>query len=273
MPDAFEWTDQGGNAAETYQDFLVPGMFTPFAEKLLDDAGVGEGARVLDVACGTGIVSRLAARRAGSGGAVTGVDMGPPMLEVARSQRTEDSDAPITYLEGDAAQLPVGDGEFDFYTCHHGLQFFPEKAAALREAKRALRDGGTIAVGCWAGTDRMPAMKVVADTLEKHLGEEMGAAMRSPFVLGEVDALRAVFEEAGIEADVRAVDGEATFDDHANFAPKALAAGPLAGPFNAAPEETRAAITADVAAGLEPYATPDGGVKVPATSIVAIARV
>ena len=273
MSGTFEWNEQAGNAAENYEDFLVPGMFTPFAEKLLDDAGVGEGAKVLDVACGTGIVSRLAARRAGSGGAVTGVDMGPPMLAVAEGQPAEDGAAPITYVQGDAAQLPVGDGEFDFYTCHHGLQFFPEKAAALREAKRALRDGGTIAVGCWANTDRMPSMRVIADALEKHLGEELGAAMRSPFVLGDTDALRAVFEEAGIEADVREVEGEATFDDHANFAPKALGAGPLAGPFAAAPEEVRAAITADVAAGLEPYATPEGGVRAPTVSIVAIARV
>jgi ubiquinone/menaquinone biosynthesis C-methylase UbiE len=267
----FEWAEQAGNASEVYQEFLVPGMFTPFAEKLLEEAGVGPGARVLDVACGTGIVSRLAARRAGAEGAVTGVDMTEPMLAVARTQANDDGAAPITYAQGDAAALPVADGSFDFVTCHHGLQFFPDKVGALRDARRALVDGGVLAVGCWEGG--APHMQALIDALTRRLGEELGSAMSAPFVLGDQDLMRSIVEEAGFgDVDVHQVTMEVTFSDHANFAPRMLAAGPLAGPFGEAPEGLRAAVTDDVARALEPYATPTGGIAAPMTSTVAIAR-
>lgn len=269
-PEEFAWSDQAGNASEVYQDFLVPGMFTPFAEKLLEEAGVVAGARLLDVACGTGVVSRLAARRAGSTGEITGVDMAEPMLEVARAQAAEAGSAPITYVTGDAAALPVDDGSVDFVTCHHGLQFFPDKPAAMTDARRALTSGGVLAIGCW---DVVPPMQALIAALGRHLSEELATAMTMPFMLGEPDALRTVVEAGGfVEVDVHQVTLDATFPDRENFAPRAIAAGPLAGPFGAAPEEARAAITADVAEAMLPHATDDGGIRVPITSTVAIAR-
>jgi ubiquinone/menaquinone biosynthesis C-methylase UbiE len=270
-PDEFAWTEQAGNASEEYDDFLVPGMFTPFGEKLLEEAGVGAGARVLDVACGTGIVSRLAARRAGSTGEVTGVDMTEPMLAVARAKPAEPGAAPITYVVGDAAALPVEDGSFEFVTCHHGLQFFPDKPAAIVDARRALTSGGVLAIGCWAVP--MPPMQAVIEALTRHFGDEIGGAMGMPLTLGEPDALREVVEAGGFsDVDVHQVTMDATFSDRANFAPRTLAASPLAGQFAEAPEEARAAVTREVAEALEPYATDDGGLSAPLTSTIAIAR-
>ncbi len=267
----FDWGDQAGSAGEAYQEFLVPGMFTPFAESLLDDAGVGPGMRVLDVACGTGIVSRLAARRVAPDGSVTGVDITEPMLAVARAFPPEEGAATIEYVEGDATSLPAEDGSVDVVTCHHGLQFFPEKAAAMAEARRTLGDGGVAAVGCWA--PGAPTLVALIDALGRHLGEETAAGMKVPFSLGNVDAMRAVFEEAGFtDIDAHETTLDATFSDQARFAPRILAAGPLAGIFAEAPEDVRAAITAEVAESLEPYATDDGGVRAPMTSVVVIAR-
>lgn len=269
----FDWSAQVGSAPEVYHDFLVPGVFTPFAEKLLDAAGVAPGARVLDVACGTGVVTRLAAQRAGAAGAVTGVDMTEPMLAVARAQPAEEGGAPITYIQGDAAELPVEDDAVDVVTCHHGLQFFPDRVAALREARRALVPGGTLAVGCWGPPETVPPFAALIDALGRHMGEESGAAMTAPFTLGNPDTLRAAIDEAGLrEVDVHQDTLEASFDTHTDFAPRALAAGPLAGAFADAPPETRAAITADVAEALSEYATPEGGLRARLTSTVAIAR-
>ncbi len=104
---SMDWSKQVGEGPSNYQGFLVPGMFTPFAARLIADLEITPGSAVLDVACGTGVVTRFAARATGTTGTVTGVDIGPPMLAVARSQSAEPDSAPITYLEGSALDLPL----------------------------------------------------------------------------------------------------------------------------------------------------------------------
>src|SRR4051794_19383401 len=147
----FDWSAQGGSGPTVYQEFLVPAMFTPFAESLVQQTGIGAGTRVLDVACGTGAASRAAAR---AGGAVVGVDLGEPTLAVARSFPVEDGTTAIDYRQGDATALPVEDDAFDVAICQQGLQFFPEKEAALREMRRALKPGGRLGVATWADARR-----------------------------------------------------------------------------------------------------------------------
>ncbi len=262
-----DWNAQGGSGPAVYEDFLVPAMFRPFAELLVADAGVAEGDHVLDIACGTGIVARLAAHAAGPTGAVTGVDLGPPMLAVAREQAGPEGSAPIEYLEGSADALPVPDAAFDVATIHHGLQFFPDRAAALRDARRALKPGGGIAIGCWASS---VGFQILDDALERHISLEAAEMMRSPFSVSRED-LERLLGEAGF-SDIRtsAPTLTTTFDEHAEFAPRALAAGPIAPMFAAASDEARAAVTTEVAAALEPYAS-DGRVSYEMTSNVAIA--
>src|SRR3954453_4126340 len=122
-----DWSAQGGSAPQMYQAFLVPAMFTPFAETLVMKAGIGPGFVVLDVACGTGAASRAAARRAGPDGSVTGVDLGEPTLAIARSFDAEPGAAPIEFLQGDATKLPVEAGGYDAAICQQGMQFFPDR--------------------------------------------------------------------------------------------------------------------------------------------------
>jgi SAM-dependent methyltransferase len=268
---SMDWNKQGGAGPAAYQDFLVPGMFTPFAERLVAGVGVTAGARVLDIACGTGIVTRIAAQAAGPGGAVTGVDLGEPMLEVARAQQSPDNAAPIEYLQGSADALPAPDDSFDVATCHHGLQFFPDRVAALRDARRALKPGGKIAVGCWSGADGGPVgFMAVGDALDKHVSEEAGAMIRSPFSIS-IDDLANLLTEAGFsDVQTSTPTQTVTFASHAEFAPRAIAAGPLASLFAAVDETRRDAVRAAVAEALAPYATDDGGLAFTMTSNVAI---
>jgi ubiquinone/menaquinone biosynthesis C-methylase UbiE len=111
---------------------------------LLDDCELQKGATVLDVATGPGTVARLAAKRIWPGGRVVATDISRPMLDVARSKPS--FRAPIMYLESPAAPLAVESAAFDVVVCQQGLQFFPDRTAALGEMRRALKPGGRLAI-------------------------------------------------------------------------------------------------------------------------------
>src|SRR5262245_54249490 len=112
---------------ELYERFLVEPLFRPFSEVLLDRAALRDNDRLLDVACGTGIVARLALQKLGDRGRIVGVDASPAMLAIARAAAPA-----IDWRDGDAARLPIGNDEvFDLVSCHQGLQFFADKPAAI----------------------------------------------------------------------------------------------------------------------------------------------
>ena len=117
----------GATFPQIYERALVNPLFRPWADALLTQVALRRSERVLDVACGTGIVARLARERAGSAAKVVGIDVAEPMLEMARSVAAD-----IDWRVGDAAALPLQPGEqFDVVVCQQGLQFFPDRAGAV----------------------------------------------------------------------------------------------------------------------------------------------
>lgn len=132
-----------GSAPKNYEKYFVPIIGAPLAADLVEVAAPGQGERVLDVACGTGVVARLAAERVGTAGAVVAIDINPGMLAVARAAAP--AKVAIDWQEANAQQLPFLDESFDVALCSLGLPFFPERAAALREMRRVLVPGGRIA--------------------------------------------------------------------------------------------------------------------------------
>lgn len=267
-----DWSAQAGNAPASYEGFLVPAMFAPFAERLVEVAAVTPGCSVLDVACGTGVVSRAAARLAGASGSVTGVDLGEPTLVIARSLPVAEGAAPITYVQSDAASLALPDDAFDVALCQQGLQFFPGRARALVEMRRVLRPGALVAIATWKDIDHSPFV-VVADSLAAHLGRDAGDMMRSPFALSDPDELRRLVTAAGF-TDLCMTEEtiECTWSSQADFARRAIAAGPIAQRFSDAPNEAQRAVADEVAERLVPYATADGNLRMPMTTNVAVAR-
>jgi ubiquinone/menaquinone biosynthesis C-methylase UbiE len=179
---------------EVYEQSLVGPLFRPWAELILDDVGLAPGDRVLDVACGTGIVARLAKERLGDAGTVVGVDLSPGMLAVARR-----SGKGIDWREGDAAALPLADGErFDVVVCQQGLQFVAHKAAAAGRMRHALASGGRLAVSTWRSDDELPVLRELRRVAERHVGPVQDR--RHSF--GEAGPLEALLREAGV-VDVR----------------------------------------------------------------------
>ncbi|HEY5639949.1 MAG TPA: methyltransferase domain-containing protein, partial [Dehalococcoidia bacterium] len=197
--------------ADIYQNLLVPAIFAPWAKKLLRVADLRPGERVLDLACGTGAVSRLAAERVGAEGRVLGVDVDPSMLGVARSLPSPEG-ATIEYREGDAADLPADDASVDIVVCQQGIQFFPDRAGMLREARRVLVPGGRVAFSVWRGSNFSPAFQAVIRAVEDHIGPDAAAARRRPMSFGDVAPFRVLLDEAGmVNAVVRIEVGLARF--------------------------------------------------------------
>ena len=181
------------NPAETYESYMVPTLFGPWADVLVRAAQPRPGERVLDVACGTGIVARRAAPIVGPTGQVVGLDLNPNMLAVARAAAEREGLA-VDWREGRAERLPFPDGGFDLALCQFGLMFFADRRAALGEMHRVLRGGGRVALGVWQGLDRHPFYRALDEAIERRLGM---SGVRDIFALGDAGELRTLLAEAG----------------------------------------------------------------------------
>lgn len=183
----------GVNPAENYQRFFVPSIGAPVADDLIATANLQPGERVLDVACGTGVVTRLAAERVGAAGSVTGLDITAGMLAVARSATPPDMS--IDWREGDAESLPFADNAFDVVCCQMGLQFVTGKLTALREMRRVLETGGRAIV---TTPGPKPALfAVMTEALARHLSPEAAAFGDRVFSMHDVDELKELMRSAG----------------------------------------------------------------------------
>jgi len=182
-------------AAAAYEELHVPALFEQWAVRVVEAAGVRDGDRVLDVACGTGILAREAASRVGPHGSVAGVDPNPGMLFVA--ERLEPG---VRWQEGVAESLPYDDGSFDAVVSQFGLMFFSDRSAALREMARVLAPGGRMAVAVWESLERSQAYPIEVELLERVAGPRAADALRAPFVLGDRTKLEKLLRSAGVES-------------------------------------------------------------------------
>jgi ubiquinone/menaquinone biosynthesis C-methylase UbiE len=186
------------NAMNFYDEIMVPRLFEPWALLLLDALSVESGQTVLDVACGPGTVTRLAARRVGPVGSVTGCDLSRSMLDLARAKPRIDGGAPIHYVECPADKLGATDRSIDVVTCQQGLQFFPDRPAALAEMRRVLRPGGNVGVAVWCDVEDNPPFLALASALEAVLGADVANTYKGgPWGFGDSSALVALANDAG----------------------------------------------------------------------------
>lgn len=195
---------------ELYEQKLVGPLFRPWADLILTDVELATGDRVLDVACGTGIVARLAKARLGDTGRIVGVDVNPAMLAVARTTCPD-----IDWREGDAGALPLRAGEqFDVVICQQGLQFFPDRLAAVQRMRSALAPAGRLAVSTWYPDEGLPVLRELRRIGEQHVGPITDR--RHSF--GEAGPLEALLRDSGFR-DVRSKTLSRTirFEDGAVF--------------------------------------------------------
>ena len=251
-------------AAEAYEAKFVPAMFTEWAQRMVTVAGVSPGQRILDVACGTGIAARTAAEIAGAE-AVTGVDINPAMLAVAARVRPE-----ISWLQGDAAALPVPEGAFDVVLCQMALMFFPDAVAALREMCRAAVDGGTVAVAVPGRLADQPGYGPFVELVSRHADAGAMSLLGVYWACGDLDELERLFAEAGLlGVEVQTHIGEAKYSSAADFMAVEVVSTPLMARLT---EDQFARIRTEAAAVLQPFAAADGALTVPLQGHIVVGR-
>lgn len=252
--------------AQVYDELFVPALFQQWANRTLDAAHVREGQQVLDIACGTGVVTRAAAARVGASGSVVGFDISPGMLAVAAHRSPK-----IEFRQGDATALPFEDERFDAVVCQFGLMFFPDRPRALQEMMRVLRPGGHLAVTVWNSLDYIPGYAALVALLLRLFGAEAADEMRPPFNLGDTNQLQAIFAHAGIpNAVITTYPGIARFPSLEDWLYTNVKGWVLADKLTDAQYDQ---LRREAARELAPFITPDGAIAFDSSAhIVSAAR-
>jgi SAM-dependent methyltransferase len=263
-----------GTAAELYERYLVPAITTKWATDLLDRARPREGDAVLDVACGTGIVARLAAMRVGRG-KVTGLDLNSGMLAVARGAPTEG--APISWIEGSALDLPFPSESFDVVLCQLGLQFFPNQRLALGEMRRVLKPLGRAGLSVYSRIEQTPGANAFVLALEDVLGTDTSRIKRGEHSFANPAQLEALLRDTDFSAfEVQTVEQTIVFPSVIDYVRFQLVATPMAVLLRDSTEPQRKAIISSIATktmALSTSAMLDGGkFTFPQQAYVAIAQ-
>ena len=247
-----------GSAPELYQRYLVPAITTKWAEDLVNRAQPRADEAVLDVACGTGVVARLAAKTRAN---VTGLDLNGGMLTVARGVPSEG--APIEWKEGSALDLPFPADRFDVVLCQLGLQFFPDQGRALREMRRVLRQSGRAALSVYSPIERTPGANAFVAALDEVLGADASRIKRGEHSFTDPTQLETLLEIAGFRAiDVQTVTQTIAFPSVLDYVRFQLLATPMTVLLAGRTEPERQATISSVASRATALSAPemlDGG--------------
>lgn len=193
-----------GSIPETYHRHLGPLLFEPYAADLAGrlELAASPAPRVLELAAGTGILTRRLRERLPAGASLVATDLNEPMLAVARANLG--ATAGVAWRQADASELPFAAETFDVVACQFGLMFFPDRARAAREAARVLKPGGQLLLNVWDSLDHNPLGRIAHETIAAFFSSEPPDFYKVPFGLYDPAAIRTLLESAGFE-EVRAV--------------------------------------------------------------------
>jgi SAM-dependent methyltransferase len=257
--------------AEAYERHMVPGMFAHWTERVVGLTLPQSGEHVLDVACGTGIGARAAARLVGVAGKVVGIDIDPGVIEVAR-RLAQDTGVPMEWYCASALKMPFPDAAFDLCLCLQGLQFFPDRQAGLSEIRRMLKPSGRLAASIWGPLEDNKGHYAVVQALEHH-GVDASAAKRA-CSFSKPDDIRDAATRAGFSRiELRTEDGASHFASIESFIEGMTVGSPSTRHAVALlPESGRDGFLKQVRKSLEPYVT-GGELSYPMRTHVLLAQI
>lgn len=261
-----------GHAPDAYERYIVPAFMAAKARELVEMARVRSGERVLDVACGTGVVTRAAGQAVGATGKVVGADLNEPMLSMARVIAQRHPGLSVEWHHADAMALPFPAATFHVVLCQYGLEFFPDRSHGLREMARVLVPGGRLALRVWRALDRQPFYVAVLKALDQHLRAGAGAPIATAFTLADANELRRLVSSAGFrDVCLRITLHPTRYSSVEEYTLGYLSATPVAEAVAAMAEAARRALLDDVSTALAGYVD-DDGLAAPTESHVVVAH-
>ncbi len=242
-----------GSIPENYDRYLGPIFFWHYADDLVARLPVTSGMRVLETACGTGIVTERLVRRLAGQGTVVATDLNEPMI--ARGQRRLPGTPHLEWRQADATNLPFKDASFDAVVCQFGLMFFPDKAAGIRGAFRVLKLGGRYLLNVWDALEHNPVARITHETIATFFPSDPPQFYTVPFSLHDKAQVCAWLEAAGFEdIESHTVRGVGTSPSAAEATIGLVEGNPVYGAIMdrrpAALAEIKAAVVANLAAQL-----------------------
>ncbi len=183
-------SESGLKIPENYERFFVPAIGRPVAQEFVRMAELRPGEQVLDAACGTGIVARLAFDQVGDEGKIVGVDINPGMLAVAKSIAPS-----FEWHEASVEAIPLPDETFDVVFCQLGLQFAEDKPAAMNEMRRVLKSGGRLYLNMPGPAG--PPFVIFAETMKRLIGPKAAGFVNHVFSMNDTSEIQQLIENAG----------------------------------------------------------------------------
>jgi len=246
-------------------------MLEPWVPFLLEAVGLAPGNRVIDIACGTGFVTRQAARALGESGKTVGVDINEGMLELAKISTDSTEPFTIDWQKGDVGSLPFEDASFNVALCQQGLQFFDDKNAALCEVRRILVPGGKIGLSVWGSLDENPYFSAITEAARRHIGKEAADGLNNPHTLANPADVADLLATAGFQnIIIKKTETYMSTPPVRAFLPAHLSAMPVGDMLSKLPEQKQSAMLEDVFEMLKPYTEADG-LQVPGVVYIATA--
>jgi ubiquinone/menaquinone biosynthesis C-methylase UbiE len=184
-----------GSVPEYYDRYLVPFLFERYADDLVSRVSALDGSRVLELACGTGILTGRLRESLPVSSTLTATDLNEAMIAYARRKLGEPRE--IEWAVADAAALAFADRSFDTVVCQFGFMFVPDKAAAFAEARRVLTPGGTLLTNVWCSMTENQYPQVIDETLERLFPDDPPRFIRVPYSFHDTPTIEQLARDAG----------------------------------------------------------------------------
>lgn len=268
----FKW-EMSSDGPETYEECIVSTWMEDWSPDLIEAGQIGPNQRVLDVACGTGILARKAGGLVGPGGRFACIDLNDGMLRVGCRYVKQTGATEVEWHHCDVTKMPFSNAEFDTVLCQQGLQFFPDKLAALQEIKRVLVPHGTLALSVWGRPEKSPHVIVICDVLTKFFGPDSTQMFKVACSLSSPDLLSKLIQEAGfsdicIRTDVKI----ARHPSFTRFLPAYFSIFPVASLISELPDDERDRMFHLIEKGLAPWIE-NGALAVPTENHILTAKI